>query len=165
MSQTDRLGLPLLATAQAQKEMTHNEALALLDSAVQSVVVAVEPSTVPASPSAGQSWIVGVGAGGAWTGHDGALASWTSGGWRFVTPFDGMAVWSLADGVPARRLAGAWEIGTLAASRLFVNGDQVIGARQPAVAEPTGGSNVDVEARDAISQLIDALRTHGLIEI
>jgi hypothetical protein len=165
MAQTDRLGLPLLATAQAQKEMTLNEALALLDSAVQAVVLAIAPSTVPASPSPGQSWIVGAGASGAWTGHDGALASWTSGGWRFVAPFEGMAVWSLADDVPARHAAGVWEIGTLKAARLFVNGDQVVGVRQPAIADPAGGSTVDVEARDAISQLIDALKTHGLIEI
>ena len=45
--QTDRFALPLLATAQAQKEMTHNEALALLDAVVQPVVVAVAPASVP----------------------------------------------------------------------------------------------------------------------
>ena len=38
---TSRLGLPTLAAAQAQKEMTHNEALTLLDVAVQPVVAAV----------------------------------------------------------------------------------------------------------------------------
>jgi len=32
---TPRLALPLLAVAQAQKEVTHNEALALLDLLVQ----------------------------------------------------------------------------------------------------------------------------------
>ena len=40
MATTDRLRLPRLAAAQAQKEMTHNEALTLLDAAVQATVVA-----------------------------------------------------------------------------------------------------------------------------
>lgn len=162
---TDRLHLPLLATAQAQKEMTHNEALTLLDGAVQPVVLSIAPATVPVSPVAGQSWIVGASAPGDWTGHDGALATWTAGGWRFVAPFDGMAVWSLADAMSARHNAGVWEIGKVAASAVFVNGDHVVGAREPAIADPAGGTTVDGEARGAITGILDVLRTHGLIEI
>lgn len=165
MAQTDRLGLPLLAAAQAQKEMTHNEALALLDAAVQAVVVALAPGTVPAAPVPGQGWIVGTGATGAWAGQDGALALWTGGGWRFVAPFDGMTVWSLADGMAARRIGGVWQIGIIAAAGLFVNGDQVIGARRPAIPDPAEGPVIDGAARGAISAILDALRTHGLIEI
>lgn len=161
--QTDRLALPLLAVAQAQKEMTHNEALALLDIAVQPVVVAVAPSAVPASPALGQCWIVGSGATGAWTGHDGALAAWTQGGWRFVAPFDGMAVWSLANAQSFRRSAGDWVRGVVSGNYLELNGVQVVGTRLPAVPDPTGGAVVDAPARATIGAILATLRGHGLI--
>ncbi len=50
---TDRLALVLIAPGQAQKEMTHNEALARLDIMVQAVVQSVAPASVPASPMLG----------------------------------------------------------------------------------------------------------------
>ena len=160
---TDRLSLPLLAVAQAQKEMTHNEALALLDAAVQPVIVAVAPAAVPASPAIGQCWIVGSAASGAWAGHDGALAAWTQGGWRFVAAFEGMAVWSIADQAIARRGATSWSIGTVTARSVSIGGLQVVGPRTGAIAAPAGGSIVDGEARAALTAVLAALRTHGLI--
>lgn len=161
--QTDRLSLPLLAVAQAQKEMTHNEALVLLDALVQPVVVAVAPATVPATPVPGQVWIVGTGATGEWTGHDGALAAWTAGGWRFVAPRDGMTVWSLADAMCVRRTATTWITGTLAGSALILNGVQVVGAQAGAIAAPSGGATIDSEARLAVASVLAILRSHGLI--
>jgi hypothetical protein len=164
MSQTtDRLNLPLLATAQAQKEMTHNEALALVDILLQPVVISAALSAPPASPVAGQCWIVGVGAGGSWTGRDGAIAAWTAGGWRFVSPIEGMQVWSQPDGVVLRRLGSTWTVGALTAKSLSVDGNQVVGARGAAIAAPTGGGVVDVQCRAAVSALLSMVRTHGLI--
>lgn len=144
---TDRLALPTLAAAQAQKEMTHNEALLRLDVAVQPVVVAVAPAAVPASPLPGQCWIVGTGATGAWAGHDGALAAWTGGGWRFVEAFEGLSAWSVADGGIARYLVSGWQVA----------------GRQPAVAEPSGGATVDAQARAVLVALLDVIRRHGLM--
>ena len=144
---TDRLALPTLAAAQAQKEMTHNEALIRLDVAVQAVVVAVAPAAVPATPVPGQCWIVGTGARGAWAGHDGALAAWTGGGWRFVAPFEGMAAWSIADGGVVRRVGPAWRIA----------------ARGAPVANPSGGATVDSQSRAAIAAILDLLRRHDLL--
>ncbi len=161
--QTDRLSLPLLAVAQAQKEMTHNEALALLDSVVQPVVVAIAPATTPTSPVPGQGWIVGAAPTGAWAGHAGSLAVWTSGGWRFVAPFEGMMVWSLADTMVFRRAGAAWIGGALTGRTLALDGLQVIGARGAAIANPAGGSTIDAESRAALSAILTALRTHGLI--
>ncbi len=162
MATTDRLGLPLLAVAQAQKEVTHNEALTLLDAAVQPVVVA-ETSSVPSNPTAGQAWIVGPAADGAWAGRAGAVAAWTQGGWRFVAPFEGMAVWDLALAMPRRRAGSAWLSGQARGTTLTHDGYQVVGPRQPAIAAPSGGSTVDVEARATIAGVLAALRTHGLI--
>lgn len=158
-----RLKLPLLATGQAQKETTHNEALALVDMLMQPVVIVVAPSAIPSSPLFGQCWIVGAGAVGAWAGQDGALACWTTGGWRFAAPFEGMAVWDIASGAIARRTVSQWVTGDVNASVYRVAGVQVAGARQPAINAASGGAVVDVEARIALAAILNALRTHGLI--
>lgn len=161
--QTPRLGFPLLVSGQAQKEVTHNEALIMADALVQPVVQAVAPPAVPSAPEPGQCWVVGVGAGGAWVGRDHAIACWTEGGWRFVASREGMTVWSLADSLPARRDADGWTIGQLDASTLRILGEQVVGTRQPSIAAPTGGSIVDTEVRVAVESILGALRAHGLI--
>jgi len=160
---SDRLGLPLLAVAQAQKEMTHNEALALLDIAVQPVVQSVGLASGPATPVIGQCWIVGTSPAGAWTGYPGALAGWTAGGWRFLAPFEGMQVWSVADGCVARHTGGTWTIGQITGSALRIGGNQVVAGRQAHIASPSAGGTIDTEARTVINAMLAALRTHGLI--
>jgi Protein of unknown function (DUF2793) len=161
--QTDRLALPLLASGQAQKEVTHNEAQVIADFLVQPVVESVAPASVPASPSPGQCWIVGPGATGAWAGHDGAIACWTSGGWRFSGPFSGMCAWSAADNSWAIRAGATWEVGVVRAASVRVGANQVVGARQGAIASPSGGATIDAESRSAINVILTALRAHGLI--
>ena len=160
---TPRLALPMLQPGQAQKELYHNEALALIDIAVQAVVLSVGSATPPTAPVPGQCWIVGTGASGAWHGADHHLAGWTEGGWRFVAPRDGMAVWSLADGGWARFADGSWTIGDERCRRILVDGEQVVGARRSAIAMGIGGSVVDAEARTAIAAILAALSGHGLI--
>jgi Protein of unknown function (DUF2793) len=161
---SDRFHLPLLASGQAQKEVTHNEALALLDILVQSVVQAVAPAGVPTVPAAGQSWIVGPSPSGVWSGQAGNLASWTSGGWRFVVPIEGMSLWSIADSAYVRHEGGAWVIGIVKAISLKIGENQVVGSRQAAITSPTGGAVVDSEARAAINGILTAIRSHGLIQ-
>ncbi|MDB5714260.1 MAG: hypothetical protein JWO15_1657 [Sphingomonadales bacterium] len=160
---SDRMKLPFLATAQAQKEATHNEALALLDIAVQPVVQAIAPAGTPSAPVVGQCWVVGPAPTGGWAGQAGALAGWSGGGWRFVAPFEGMTVWSIADGLCARRSGLTWILGQLGATKLVVGGQQVVGARQAAIAVPSGGAVVDAEARIAVLAIVAALHGHGLI--
>jgi Protein of unknown function (DUF2793) len=160
--QSDRLKFPLLAAAQAQKEVTHNEALALADIAVQAVVQAVAPAGVPASPVIGQCWIVGPSPTGPWTGQAGAITAWTSGGWRFLAPFEGMQAWSIADGVMFRRSASTWIGGVMTATTISVGGQQVVGSRAARVVGPSGGATIDSQARNAIAALIAGLETHGL---
>lgn len=160
---TPRLGLPLLAPGQAQKEMTHNEALALLDLALHGSVRGLAVEQPPAAPAPGQCWIVGAAPQGAWAGHAGALAGWTAGGWRFLEPREGMRLWVEPAGAYWQFVGGQW---AAAAShgRLIVEGQQVVGARMSAIAEPHGGVVVDAEARAAIVAVLEALRTHGLVE-
>lgn len=163
MSETARWALPLLTAGQAQKEMTVNEALAALDLLAGASAMAVGTNTPPPTPVAGQCWVVGSTPTGAWSGHAGALAGWTAGGWRFLSPREGWRVWSEADGCPATYAGGAWRVGTLAATEVTVAGLRVVGARRPAIAAPSGGSTVDAEARSAIGQVLAALVAHGLI--
>jgi hypothetical protein len=58
---------------------------------------------------------------------------------------------------------GLWSVGESVAAKVVIGGKQVVGAQRPAVASPTGGTSVDSQCRDALSQLLTALRQHGLI--
>jgi hypothetical protein len=164
MDGTARLALPLIAPGQAQKEMTHNEALALIDLAVQAGVTAARADAPPATPVIGECWIVGDAPEGAWAGQAGALAGWTAGGWRFVAPREGMSVWSAGDTMAWTFRAGLWRRGELRGLSLRVNGRQVVGAQAAAIAAPSGGATVDAEARATLSAVLAALRGHGLID-
>jgi len=158
-----RFALPLLQSGQAQKEIYHNEALALIDLAIAPRVEALAVNDPPMTPAVGQCWIVGPTPTGDWGGRAETIAGWTSGGWRFVAPAGGMLVWVSPSGMWARRASGAWLLGDLPVSRLSVGGQQVIGSRQAAISEPAGGSVIDVEARLAVAAILAALRSHGLI--
>lgn len=160
---TARFALPLLQAGQAQKEIDHNEALARIDAALHPLVEAADMTTPPATPVEGAAWLLGAAPGGDWTGQPHALAIFTGGGWRFVAPTIGMSVWSVAAGRYLRWDGGAWRDGELVAARLSVGGAQVVGAQEPAVADPGGGAIVDAEARAALAALLAALRGHGLI--
>lgn len=159
---TPRLALPLLQPGQAQKEMTHNEALALLDMVVQGSVIGASGDAPPASPAPGGCWLVGASPIDAWAGHPHALAGWSSSGWHFVEPHEGMQVWLGLEQGNAVFADGIWRLGE-AFGKLFIEGDQVVGRRVDAITEPLGGTTVDGEARAAIVSVLEALRTHGLI--
>jgi len=161
---TARLGLEQILPGQAQKEVSHNEALALLDLLVQPVVQDAGLDTPPGSPLPGQAWIVGTAPTGDWAGHAGALAGWTDGGWRFAPPFEGMAAWSVQSGTIARFSGGVWASGVLRGTVVMVDGEAVVGPRQPAITTPSGGATIDAEARVALAAILAALRTHGLVE-
>lgn len=158
-----RLGLPLLHAGQAGKELTHNEALQMLDLVVAGGAEALGVDAPPATPAVGQVWIVGPTPTGTWAGRAGRLAGWTAAGWRFVPPVEGLTVWIVAQKLHALFTGGAWVVGEARVAKLLVGGVPVIGARQPAITTPTGGATVDAEARTALADVLAALRAHGLI--
>ncbi|WP_326525306.1 DUF2793 domain-containing protein [Sphingomonas sp.] len=161
---TARLGLPLIFPGQAQKEMTHNEALARLDAMVQARVIAIGQETPPPEPAPGDCWVIGETPDGAWSGQAGALATWTPGGWRFVTPWPGFRVWVDDDQAEASFADGGWHIGRLAGTRLVLDDVEMLGAPAGPIADPAGGVTVDDEARAAIAAVLVALRHHNLVE-
>jgi Protein of unknown function (DUF2793) len=142
--QSARWKLPLLAVGQMQKEVTHNEALTLIDALIAPVVEASGVNDPPTAPLNGQCWLVGAAPTGAWTGAAQHLACWTSGGWRLIAPRAGKTA-RLATGTMVRFDGLAW--------------------LSPAhVAAPTGGTIIDSEARAAIAALIAEMRFQGLLE-
>lgn len=89
MSQTTpNIGMPYLMPAQAQKHVTHNEALQRLDTVTQLVLVALL-SEPPEEPEEGQCFAVATDAGGAWLGMEGRLAIWLDEAWQFIVPREG----------------------------------------------------------------------------
>lgn len=91
--ESQNLNLPFLMPSQAQKHVTHNEALVTLDTIVQLAVSDRHRIAPPAGPSDGDRNIIAVGATGAWTGHDGDIACFVDGGWQFFPPRDGWLPW------------------------------------------------------------------------
>lgn len=163
MAGTPRLGFPFMSVGQAQKEFTLNEALQTLDVLVSGSVEEPPRSSPPAAPALGSTYIVAADAGGDWAGKESQLAAWTSGGWRFIAPVDGMAVYERTSGTWALFRNAEWEIGRLAGSSLHIDGQQVVGARAAAIASPSGGVTVDAEVRAALNAVLVTLRKHGLI--
>ncbi|MBA3940513.1 MAG: hypothetical protein C0520_04815 [Sphingopyxis sp.] len=144
MPATPRFALPLLATAQAQKEITHNEALVLVDALLHAAVIAGPLAEPPPDAAEGQCWLVGAAPTGAWAGKTAAIAIRSAGGWRFAAAREGMSVVRLADGARLRFEGGAWVV-------------------PPVVTSPSAGVTIDSEARATIALLIALLASHGLL--
>lgn len=105
---TPNLGLPFILPAQAQKHVTHNEAISLLDVLVQSVAQSRSQVAPPVAPLEGEIHLVGPGAGGDWAGHDAHIAVQEDGGWRFIVPKDGWTFRVLDDASTVVFAGGSW---------------------------------------------------------
>jgi hypothetical protein len=93
LSETPNLQLPYIMPAQAQKHVTHNEAIRALDAIVQIGVADRDLTAPPPGPSDGDRYIVAGGATGDWAGHDGAIAAYQDGAWAFYAPVEGWLAW------------------------------------------------------------------------
>ncbi|MFD1694835.1 DUF2793 domain-containing protein [Roseibium aestuarii] len=107
MSKTLRLSLPLLAPSQAQKHVTHNEALLTLDVLAHALFESRSLSAPPVAAE-GQSFLVGPSASGDWAGSEGAIAHWRDGGWVFFQPFDGLRALVRDEDLRLVHLEGTW---------------------------------------------------------
>ena len=140
-STTPKYSLPLLFAGQAQKEFSINQALTLIDTMLMPCVSASLTSP-PASANDGECFRVSASASGDWTGHEDEIAVRIGDAWQFVQPVIGMTVFDQAD-------ATYWHYNTTWRN-----------ASEPTV--PTDGSVVDIEARMALTELIQALRNLGI---
>jgi hypothetical protein len=93
---------------------------------------------------AGLAWRISGSPTGSWLSHANQIASWNGGGWRFIVPETGMRVFD-------RQLAMEIVFGT--------NG----WIEPAAIANPTQGSVIDVEARAALDAILQFLRQTAAI--
>lgn len=102
------LSLPLILPAQAQKHVTHNEALRLLDLLVQLTVKARAVTTPPVSPALGDRYIVPAAATGAWAGKTGQIALFENGIWQFFNALAGWQAYVLDEALAVVFNGTAW---------------------------------------------------------
>lgn len=99
MSETTNLGLPFIEASQAQKHVTHNEALLALDAVLQTGVIDRDLSTPPVSPTNGDAYIPAAGSTSDWAGNDLSIASWQDGAWQFYPPKIGWVVYVIDESI------------------------------------------------------------------
>jgi hypothetical protein len=109
MSTTPRLALAYLAASQAQKEVTHNDALNDLDALAQLSVIDRTLNAPPGSPATGDVYIVGASPTGAWSGQAGKVAAYYA-GWRFKTPEAGWIAWAQNENHLLYYTGSAWAL-------------------------------------------------------
>lgn len=89
------LSLPYIMPAQAQKHVTHNESIRMLDLLVQLTVISRAIASPPASPAIGDCYVVAATASGGWEGQEGAIALWQGAAWAFTPPKVGWRAYAL----------------------------------------------------------------------
>jgi hypothetical protein len=107
---TTHLLLPYILASQAQKHVTHNEALRLLDAMVQLSVLDRTRTAPPASPVDGDRHIVASGATGLWVGWDLNVAFWVDGVWMRLVPRPGWLAWIAAEQTFVVWNGSAWDL-------------------------------------------------------
>lgn len=99
MTDTPNLALPYILAAQAQKHVTHNEAIRALDCLVQLSVASRSLTAPPATPEEGSRYIVAADATGDWVSQDAKIAAYQDGAWAFYTPKDGWLAWVTSENI------------------------------------------------------------------
>lgn len=108
MATTTHLAFPLIEEEQAQKHLTHNEALVILDDLVHLAVLDIDRATPPAGPAEGDRYLVAAGATGAWENAVGKIAAWRSSEWEFYTPRAGWSMYVVDEGERYRFDGASW---------------------------------------------------------
>lgn len=93
MENSPRLKMPYLASSQAQKHVTHNEALRYLDGLVQINIKDRDLPSPPTDPAEGDCYFIAANAVGEWAGKEFKLACFQDGAWAFHQPHTGYAGW------------------------------------------------------------------------
>ena len=106
---TARLLLPFIAPNQAQKHVTHNEGLQILDAVTQLSLQSLSLTTPPEDSVEGQCWYVAEPATGAWEAQNGKIAIWQAGTWAFIDVEIGWRAWVQDDAVFKVWNGSAWQ--------------------------------------------------------
>lgn len=109
MTDSTHLKLPYILPGQAQKHITHNEALAALDTLTQLAVLDRDLNTPPGSPDVNMRYIVGPTPTGAWSGKAGQVTAWDGAAWCFHAPEPGWLAFVLDENGLLAWSGTAWE--------------------------------------------------------
>ena len=115
MDSSPNLTLPYIVAAQAQKHVTHNEAIRALDALVQLMVLDKDLASPPGSPADGDRYIVASSPTGAWAGQAGKVAAYQDGAWAFFAPREGWLAWVADEDKVYAHNGTAWAEITVAA--------------------------------------------------
>lgn len=96
---SSRLSLPYIQPSQAQKHVTHNQALRQLDILVQMVAISDSQKSAPISAAEGDCFIIPKRASGVWSGRSNSIALWQDDAWAFLAPQAGWRVFVLSNRV------------------------------------------------------------------
>lgn len=122
---TPRLSLPLLAAGQAQKHVTHNDALSRLDALIQLSVESRSQGAPPAEPEELSAFIVPAGGAGVFAGRENQIALFEDGSWSFLMPRPGWQAWVADEAEHQLWTGSAWRratpLSSLGAERWGVN--------------------------------------------
>ena len=106
--QSTILSLPYILPSQAQKHVTHNEAIGLLDVIVQLAVKDRSRTVPPPGAVIGDRHIVAGGPTGAWAGQGQRIARYNGSGWEFIAPREGWCAFVVAEAALAYYDGIAW---------------------------------------------------------
>ncbi len=106
---TQRLSLPYILPGQAQKHVTHNEAIRALDSLIHASVLGRNITALPSAVSNGDYYLIGDQAGGVFAGKDNQLAGFVDGAWMFHPPVQGLIVNIEDEALSVIWRNGAWQ--------------------------------------------------------
>lgn len=132
MDNTPNLELPYILAAQAQKHVTHNEAIRKLDALVQLSVKDRNLSTPPSAPSEGDRYLVGSNPTGPWTGYAGAIAAWQDGAWALLSPRSGWLLWVEDEEVLLAWTGTAWSVASGGGASVSLNPAPLVGVNATA---------------------------------
>lgn len=135
---TIRFGFPFIAADQAQKHVTHNAALDLIDAALGGLVASATTTAAPGAPGEGEAYLLPTGATGFGSAVAGQIAVHSGGVWIASPPFFGRRVYALDTGTP------------------WVYAGSVFGWRRGDVAGLTSGATIGLAIREATLTLSGA---------
>jgi len=106
------LSMPYIMPSQAQKHVTHNEAIKVLDAVVQLAVISMTQNAPPGSPAEGARYIVGPAPTGLWAGNPGKVAAWLDGVWEVFVPQTGWLAVVADQGIIVTYSGSTWTSAT-----------------------------------------------------
>lgn len=93
ITKTPNLDLPYIMPGQAQKHVTHNEAIRRLDAITHLSVLSMDVAAPVTDPLEGARYGISNAPTGIWTDHANKIAVWQDGAWAYLSPQEGWTVW------------------------------------------------------------------------